>query len=158
MQADVERELLAQRDVIVRKLQILYKDRNRISHDIEVLNRERTRITKALSDPVGASGMGNKWGDTLAVPTPQLRQVIINWSNSFGVGSGRILASRSGISARMIRRIKNDPQYTKFTMYSLAERLLIAMGREEAISNGELDVVPNPYMDLSRLNYHYLEE
>lgn len=159
MNSERERDLLAQKAVVQEKLNVLYVQQTDIKKDIELLQREHERIYKLLADPAGASGLRSGMNDTLAVPTSDLRKVIQDWIDSFGEGAVSTLARRSGLSARMIRKIKSPKSIgsSKFTTYTVAEKLLYAMGREEAVSNGEVAVVPNPRLALSALSPYYEE-
>ena len=80
-----------------------------------------------------------KWSgmqDTLCVASIELREVL------HYDGTVRDLALRAGISERTIQHIKNGT--TKYTSLTIADALLTALGRPDALST-VVSVVPNPY-------------
>lgn len=156
--SEQELELLAQRTVKKEALARLRKERNLLTEQIKRTRREIEVITQKLGNPNGASGIQGKYRDTLAVSTAELQVVIQRWAEQFGEGAMVTLARRTGINSRMLRGMKNDPDYTKFTMYALAEKIMYAIGREEAFATGEIRIVPNPYMKPNALSPHYEEE
>ena len=99
----------------------------------------KTKINKS-------KGNSNGW-DLEVVSTNDLMKIIDRWvlgsdlSDPVGVLALRIKMDKRQLERMIARKWKN-------TSLILADRLLVAIGRSEALSNGELQIIPNPRMSM----------
>src|SRR5215831_14717340 len=127
-----------------------------------ILHRERYRQLNGYYRPPTSqgkppSGSTTGIGEAEVVPTGQLAAVLREWSRrwllSYPPGGDYMgpldwLQTETGIPQRTLARISREE--TTVTKYSLAERLLIAMDKEEMLRDGSILVGPNPYWSLEK--------
>ncbi len=89
--------------------------------------------------------------------SPLLKQFVDHWrgvqdaENSFdenNYGPLRYLADQAGMGVRTISTYLNSPPI--YTALGTADRLLVALGKHELLSMGQIPIVKNPYCSDSR--------
>lgn len=128
--------------------QIVYLQRTR-----EKLKKERRKLGTRLAEPSTGTNNG---ADSLAVPRTQLALEILAWyaeyEDEMGTmkGAQRILSMRSKVSTKEIRTIVRGPTASdktprKFVTYRVADRILTAINRQDALTDGRIHIVANPF-------------
>ena len=90
------------------------------------------------------------------VRTRDLSRVMGTWINTYEERPGAskyrtmsgqgIIVMRSGVNPRQIRSIMNIKY--RFTALATADKILVAIGKSDLLTNGQLQVVPNPRFDM----------
>lgn len=134
---------IAEIAVLQTEIDDLVEEERTIRDKLSRLRSDRDRLRKRLSEPPGDHSLQQiSRNDSYIVSCRELSPLIEQWRSRFdreyGIGSRGMLADLSGMTVKTINRIENDYDYVSLVV---AERLLIAMGMEEAISTGVVHIL-----------------
>jgi hypothetical protein len=138
---------------IRRELNVISVQIRRLTDRQDKLRRERTLLKRRVNEPPTGEKAG---ADSLVVPRIQLSEEIKLWlgeyEEQYGTlrGAWKELSIASKVSTKELRGIVNgpvpsEPHPRRFVTLRVADRILTATRRQDALTNGRVNVVPNPY-------------
>lgn len=112
------------------------------------LNAERHR--ERIGDPVPVKPKHNSgMSEAESVRTEELTIILNSWfRRQTDHDSLHNLADKVGMDESYIRRMLQGK--TKYTALTLADKILTAIDRPDALSNGEVTVIPNPQWTMEK--------